>query len=77
MGSCIYDHRYRKVVLVGFLVWTSATNLLQSLVHQTALSFERLLYFGTCRKANSHYSAIAAVGMSTRASPKKVLSCRL
>ena len=41
---------------------TSKMNLLQSHVHQAALSFERLLYFGTCRKANSHCSAIADAG---------------
>ena len=29
----------------------------------------RLLYFGSCRKANSHYSAIAVAGALSRPSP--------
>ncbi len=61
------DHRSRQEKFeILFYQPPAAENLLLPHVHPAALSFEWLLYFGTCLKANSHCSAKADRGDSLK-----------
>ena len=56
---------YVRVGKVGFPALTPKAdlNLKPTVVYPATLSFEGLLYFGTCQKANSHCSATADLGL--------------